>query len=91
MDKQQILEALRRERDSVESAIQALEGASQDTPLYKQLEPARPKARTRGRKPGKKMSPEARQKIASAQKKRWAKQKASEAQKAADKVEQPAT
>lgn len=61
-----ILEQLRRERDQLQSAIDALEG------LGSEQKPRR------GRKPGRHMSADARRRIGLAMKRRWAERKRSE-------------
>jgi hypothetical protein len=85
MDKQQMIEELKREKARIESAIQALEG--------NELVPQTPApARSRGYRRAKpvvkrrKMSPEARKKISDAQTARWDKRRAEKEQEKANQA-----
>ena len=65
MDTAHIIKQLVAERDRIDGAIK----------LLSELNGTNAAPAKRGRKPGSRLSPEARAKIAAAQRKRWAKQK----------------
>lgn len=72
MDTQQIIDALKEERERLDRAIAVLAGSPQPSSVGRPVLGA-------GRREPRRMSPEARKRIADAQRRRWAKVKAKQA------------
>ena len=75
MASEEILKMLIAERDKLDAAIRALQGGSGGIPSPFR-EKVKPAAKTAAKKAKRRVSPEARAKMAAAAKERWAKRKA---------------